>query len=68
MQKHVFTIPSISCGHCVTAIKNELSEIKGIVTVEGSPDEKQIAVEWNAPLTLEKIHAILKDIHYPASS
>lgn len=68
MEKHIFTIPSISCGHCVTAIKNELAEIKGIVAVEGNPDKKQITVEWNAPLTLDKIQDILKDINYPASA
>ena len=68
MEKHVFTIPNISCGHCVMAIKNELTEIKEIVSVEGNPAEKKITVEWNAPLTLEKIQNILKDIHYPATA
>jgi len=68
MGKHVFTIPNISCGHCVMAIKNELAEVKGIVAVEGNPAEKQITVEWNAPLTLDKIQDILKDINYPATS
>jgi copper chaperone CopZ len=68
MEKHVFTIPNIACGHCVATIKNELAEIKDIVTVEGNPDEKQITVEWNAPLTLDKIQAILKDINYPATA
>jgi copper chaperone len=68
MEKHVFTIPNISCGHCVMAIKNELTEIKGIVTVEGNPVEKQISVSWNAPLTLDRIKDILKDINYPATA
>jgi copper chaperone len=66
MEKHVFTIPNISCGHCVMAIKNELAEVKGIVAVEGNPAEKQITVEWNAPLTRDKIQDILKVINYPA--
>jgi copper chaperone CopZ len=68
MEKHILTIPNISCGHCVMAIKNELAEIKGIVRVEGNPAEKQIIVEWDAPLTLNKILDILKDIHYPATA
>ena len=68
MEKHVFTVPAISCGHCVMAIKNELTEIDGIVSVEGNPTEKQITVEWNAPLTIDKIKDILKDINYPASA
>jgi len=68
MEKHLFTIPNISCGHCIMAIKNELTEIQGIVTVEGNPAEKQITVEWDAPLTVDKIQAILKDINYPATA
>jgi copper chaperone len=68
MEKHVFTIPNISCGHCVAAIKNELTEVKGIVTVEGNPADKQITVAWNAPLTLDRIKDILKDINYPATA
>jgi copper chaperone len=68
MEKHVFTIPAISCGHCVMAIKNELSEIDGIVSVDGNPSEKQITVEWNAPLTIQTIKDILKNINYPAGT
>jgi len=68
MEKHIFTIPNISCGHCVMAIKNELSEIDGIISVEGNPADKQVTVEWNAPVTLDKIQAILKDINYPAAA
>lgn len=68
MEKHSFTIPNISCGHCVKAIKNELDEIKGIISVEGNPAEKQITVEWNPPLTIDIIKDILKDINYPANT
>ena len=68
MEKHVFTIPSIACAHCILAIKKELAEIKGIVSVEGDSDKKQITVEWKAPLTLDKIRDIFKDINYPATA
>ena len=29
MEKKTFSIPSISCGHCVNAIKTELNELDG---------------------------------------
>ncbi len=67
MEKHVFTIPNISCGHCVMTIKNELTEMKGVVSVEGDPAAKQVTVEWDAPVTRDKIEALLKDINYPAA-
>ena len=67
MAKQTFSIPNISCGHCVNAIKNELSEIEGIKTVAGSPETKTIDVEWDAPASADKIKETLRDINYPAA-
>jgi copper chaperone len=67
MEKQTFTIPNITCGHCVMAIKNELGELAGIKTVEGKPEDKTVTVQWDAPATVEKIKTILKEINYPAN-
>ena len=67
MEKQTFSIPNISCAHCVMSIKNELSELEGVNTVEGNADEKSIAVEWELPATLQKIKDTLKKINYPAA-
>ena len=67
MESQTFSIPNISCGHCVMAIKRELGEMDGISKVEGDPGKKEITVDWNAPVTLEKIKDTLKDINYPAT-
>ncbi|MEJ2024988.1 MAG: cation transporter, partial [Deltaproteobacteria bacterium] len=61
MEKRRFSIPNISCHHCVMSIKNELTEIQGVSTVEGDPATKEITVEWEAPATLEQIKAALKE-------
>jgi len=66
MEKETFTIPNISCGHCVMSIKNELGEIDGIQVVEGNADGKTVTVAWEAPATEEKIRTTLADINYPA--
>jgi len=67
MEKRLFSVPNISCGHCVMAIKNELSDIEGVSKVEGNPSKKEITVEWSAPATLDKITSALKEINYPAA-
>jgi len=67
MEKITFSIPSISCEHCVMTIKRELEEIQGIIEVEGNATTKNITVQWDSPVTVEKIKAILKDINYPAA-
>ena len=47
------------------AIKNELNEMEGVKSVEGSIESKTVDVEWDAPATLEKIKSTLKEINYP---
>jgi copper chaperone CopZ len=67
MAKETLSIPKISCGHCVNAIKNELSELEGVKSVEGSPAAKTVDIEWEAPASLDKIKAALLEINYPAA-
>ena len=67
MQKETLSIPNISCGHCVMSIKNELSEMEGVKSVNGNPETKSIDVEWESPASLEKIKETLKEINYPAA-
>lgn len=66
MEKQTFLVPNISCGHCVMSIKNELAELKGVKTVEGDPESKDITVEWEDPATVERIKDKLAEINYPS--
>jgi len=67
MEKQTFSVPNISCGHCVMSIKNELSEMEGVTTVDGNPENKTISVEWDSPATSETIKDKLAEINYPAT-
>lgn len=67
MENRTFSIPNISCGHCVMTIKNELSELVGVKIVEGDTKNKTITVEWESSTTLQEIRDTLKEINYPAS-
>lgn len=67
LEKNTLTVPNISCGHCVNAIKSELSDMEGIKSVDGNPKDKTITIEWDAPATLETIKNKLIEINYPAA-
>ena len=67
MEKRTFTVPKISCGHCVAAIQNELNKIDGVTQANGDPQTKSITVEWQPPATTSAIEARLAEIGYPAS-
>ncbi|NNG01663.1 MAG: heavy-metal-associated domain-containing protein [Desulfobacteraceae bacterium] len=66
MENKTFSIPNISCGHCVAAIKTELSELSGVKKVDGKPEDKTITVEWEIPASEAQLLAKLEEINYPA--
>ena len=67
MGKKTFSIPNISCGHCVNAIKTELTELDGVSAVEGDIEGKSVDVEWDIPATEDIIKNKLAEINYPAA-
>jgi copper chaperone CopZ len=64
MESKTFKVPNIGCNGCVQAIKGELSELDGMIRVEGVVDTKMVTVEYNAPTNWETIVSTLKAIDY----
>ena len=67
MEKKTFSIPSISCGHCVNAIKTELTELEGVSKVKGDIEGRSVEVEWDTPASEDSIKNKLAEINYPAA-
>jgi len=67
MEKATYTVPNISCMHCVHTIKTELSELEGVSNVDADKDTKQVIVSYDTPATDAKIKGLLKEINYPAA-
>ncbi len=67
MKTITYTIPNISCHHCVHTITMELSELPGVKSVKGEVDAKQITVTYEAPATLDQIENTLSEIDYPVA-
>jgi copper chaperone len=61
-----YSIPNISCGHCVHTIKMEVSDLTGVQSVEANPDTKTATITFDSPATEDKIKALLAEINYPA--
>ncbi len=60
-----YTIPNISCNHCVHTIKTELSELAGVKSVQGDVASKKVVVTFDAPATKEELVKTLQEIDYP---
>lgn len=69
MKTVTYTIPNISCMHCVHTIKTEVSDLQGVKSVDANAQTKQTTITFDAPATEERIVELLKEINYaPALS
>lgn len=60
-----FTVPNISCGHCVHTVKMEVGDITGVQRVDADEESKQVTVVWDEPATWDQIRDTLVEINYP---
>jgi copper chaperone CopZ len=69
MESKTFTVPNISCGHCVHTIQSEVSDLAGVKSVQADQASKQVTIQWESPATWQQIEALLREINYaPATS
>jgi copper chaperone CopZ len=67
MNTVTYTIPNISCGHCVHTIKSEVSELAGVKTVEADMLGKKATITFEPPATEAQIKSLLAEINYPVA-
>ena len=60
-----YTVPNISCHHCVNTIQSELSALPGIQSVAAQEDTKKVVVTFAPPANPAQIEALLAEINYP---
>ena len=62
-----YSVPNISCGHCVNTIQMEVSEMDGVESVVASQETKEVEIVFDAPANEDGIKALLAEINYPAA-
>ncbi|MBW1999093.1 MAG: heavy-metal-associated domain-containing protein [Deltaproteobacteria bacterium] len=67
MEERTVNIPAISCGHCIMTIRNEISSLQGVESVEGDESTKTVVFRWDQSARWETIADRLKEIGYPAT-
>ncbi len=65
MKTVTYSIPNISCNHCVHTIQSEVSELKGVKSVQANVETQQAEITFDAPATEEAIKQLLAEINYP---
>ena len=67
MTSVTFSVPNISCGHCVNTIQMEVAELEGVSSVQASNSTRQVTIEFEAPASQEQIKDLLAEINYPVA-
>ncbi len=65
MKTVVYSIPNISCKHCVHTINTEIGDLAGVQDVAADLDTQQATITFDTPATEEAIIATLTEINYP---
>ena len=67
MSSRVYSVPNISCGHCVATIERELGSVQGVQSVKGDLPSKQVTVSYDNEGVLGRVEELLQEIGYPAA-
>ena len=62
-----YTIPNISCNHCVHTIKNEVGDLPGVKSVEADATTRVATISFDPPASEEEIKGLLAEINYPVA-
>ncbi len=68
MSTKTYTVPNISCGHCVATIEREVDAVPGVKAVKADLDSKQVTVICDDEAVLSKVEKMLEEIGYPAAN
>jgi len=60
-----YSIPNISCGHCVHTIQSEIGELPGVQSVQADQTTRTAVIVFDVPATEDKIKSLLAEINYP---
>ena len=65
MTDKAFTVPGMTCGHCVTAVRSGLSAVPGVTSVDIDLDTKSVVVHGSS-LDTAVIAAAVDEAGYEA--
>lgn len=62
-----YSVPNISCGHCVHTIQVEVSEVEGVQSVKADQESQVVEITFDDPATEESIKTLMAEINYPVA-
>ena len=67
-QDIVFSVPDMSCAHCVNTINSSLQTLSGVENVQVNLPTKTVQLRYHpSQISLQQIEAVLDDAGYTAA-
>ncbi|RNL82115.1 copper ion binding protein [Halostreptopolyspora alba] len=64
MASTTITVTGMSCGHCVSAVKEEVGALSGVQSVEVDLESGRVTVASDDPLPNERLTAAIDEAGY----
>jgi len=64
MTTATYTVSGMTCGHCVSSVKEEIGEVSGVTGVEVDLATGLVTVESDSPLDTAAIRAAVEEAGY----
>ncbi|GAB3603901.1 heavy-metal-associated domain-containing protein [Microbacterium aureliae] len=65
-EKYEYTVTGMTCGHCESSVRSEVSQLAGVTGVEVSAKSGTLVVESEAPLADADVIAAVDEAGYQA--
>ena len=62
-----YSVPNISCGHCVHTIQMEVADLEGVQSVTADQDSQVVEITYGEPATEDGIKTLMAEINYPVA-
>lgn len=64
MTEAVFTVSGMTCGHCVSSVTEEISQIGGVQNVAVQLDSGKVTVTSDQPVGEDEVRAAVTEAGY----
>ncbi|MEV4471265.1 cation transporter [Nonomuraea sp. NPDC049504] len=68
MSTATYTVKGMTCGHCVSSVKEEVSEVAGVTGVEVDLATGLLTVDSDGPVDAAKIVAAVEEAGYEVAN
>lgn len=62
-----YSVPNISCMHCVHTIQTEVSDLEGVQSVKADQNTRAVEIIFDTPASEDAIKALMAEINYPVA-